>query len=118
MTQRYCIIQAGTVSNIVKAEPAYAAAQGWVEAGNANIGDTYDAQAGTFTAPVIPPAVLAERQRLADIDSAIKGDAVMAALKAMTPAEYDTWWSANVTTAAQANAVLKRVVRIVIRRMT
>lgn len=56
-------------------------------------------------------------QRLKDIDAVIAGDATLAQLKAMTSAEFDTWWSANVTNASQAIAVLKRLARLVIRRL-
>lgn len=52
-----------------------------------------------------------------EADAAIKQDAVIASIKAMAQAEYDVWWAANVTNAAQAIGVLKRVVRIVCRRL-
>jgi hypothetical protein len=55
--------------------------------------------------------------RASEIDSAIQSDSTVAALKAMTNAEFDTWWAANVTNAAQAINVLKRVTRVVIRRV-
>lgn len=59
----------------------------------------------------------ANAARLAAIDDVIVGDATIAALKAMDAAAFDTWWAANVTTQAQANNVLKRVTRAVIRRV-
>jgi hypothetical protein len=59
----------------------------------------------------------AEAIRLAGVDVAIAADSTIAQLKAMTSAEFDTWWSANVTTAAQAINVLKRVTRVVLRRV-
>ena len=58
-----------------------------------------------------------EEQRRTAIDSAIAGDTTIASIKAMTNAEFDSWWSANVTTAAQAINVLKRVTRIVLRKL-
>ena len=58
-----------------------------------------------------------EAVREAAIDSAIAGDATIAQLKGMTNAEFDAWWAANVTTAAQAIAVLKRLARVIIRRV-
>lgn len=64
-----------------------------------------------------PAAIPAKQVRDADIDTAIAGDSVVAQLKAMTTAEFDTWWAANVTTAAQAINVLKRVTRLVIRKL-
>lgn len=58
-----------------------------------------------------------ERQRIAAIEAEIIGDTILAALKAMTAAEFDTWWAANVTTLAQANNVLKRIARVLLRRV-
>jgi hypothetical protein len=58
-----------------------------------------------------------EQARLVAVDSTIASDNIVASLKKMTNAEFDAWWSANVTTAAQAIAVLKRITRVVIRRV-
>lgn len=63
------------------------------------------------------PAQEAERVRQAAIEQAISADSQLAQLKAMTNAEFDAWWSANVTTAAQAIQVLKRLARVIIRRV-
>lgn len=63
------------------------------------------------------PAQAAEAQRLSGVDDAIAGDATIQTLRAMTVAEFDTWWAANVTTLAQANNVLKRIARVVLRRV-
>lgn len=65
----------------------------------------------------IDAASEAERARQEAIDEAIRQDAVIQQIKAMSPAEYDTWWAANVTNAAQTIAVLKRVVRILCRKV-
>lgn len=59
----------------------------------------------------------AEQARKAAIDAAISGDATIAQLKAMDNAAFDAWWSANVTNLAQANNVLKRIARVVLRRL-
>jgi len=59
----------------------------------------------------------AEVQRLEDLETEIAGDSVIHNLKAMTNAEYNAWWDANVTTAADARGVLKKLVRVVIRRI-
>lgn len=55
--------------------------------------------------------------RLAAIDDAIKQDNVMQQIKGMTNAEFDAWWAANVTNAAQAITVLKRIVRLAARKL-
>jgi hypothetical protein len=59
----------------------------------------------------------AEQQRLADLSAALTADTQIQALKAMTNAEFEAWWDANITTAAQAIAVLKRLTRVMIRRL-
>lgn len=59
----------------------------------------------------------AELARLSAVDQAIATDSTVSSLKAMTNAEFDTWWAANVTNAAQAINVLKRIARVVIRRV-
>lgn len=59
----------------------------------------------------------AEKAVADEADAAIKQDAVIVSIKAMTQAEYDAWWAANVTNAAQAIGVLKRVVRVLCRRV-
>lgn len=48
---------------------------------------------------------------------ALASDTTLQQLKGMTSAEFDTWWDANVTNAAQAIAVLKRLAKLVIRRL-
>lgn len=58
-----------------------------------------------------------EEVRCQAITDTIIADTTIAALKAMTVAEFDTWWAANVTTLAQANNVLKRLARVVIHRV-
>lgn len=63
------------------------------------------------------PAQQAEQSRVSAIDTAIAADSTVASLKAMTNAEFDAYWAANVTTLAQANSVLKRIARVVIRRV-
>lgn len=59
----------------------------------------------------------AEAQRLLDIDTTIKGDTTISMLKAMNNADFDAWWTANVTSLAQASVVLKRIARVVLRRV-
>ncbi len=58
-----------------------------------------------------------EELRLAELDNIIITDSVISDLKAMTNSQFDTWWSANVTNLSQANTVLKRIARLVIRRV-
>ena len=59
----------------------------------------------------------AEAARVASLDTAIKNDSVLQNLKGMTAAQFDAWWDNNVTSAAQVIAILKRLVKIVIRRL-
>ena len=62
-------------------------------------------------------AELAEEARIQEINNAVSSDTVVNQLKAMTNVEFDAWWDANVTNAAQAINVLKRLARIIIRRV-
>jgi hypothetical protein len=74
-----------------------------------------DAQLTILRAPT--PEQQVEIERVAGIDEAIKTDATVQALKAMSSGEFDVWWAANVTTLAQANNVLKRLTRVIVRRV-
>src|SRR3990167_8167661 len=58
-----------------------------------------------------------EETRQEELDATITGDPVTSPLKTMTNAEFDAWWEANVTNAAQAIGVLKRLTKLVIRRL-
>lgn len=70
------------------------------------------------------PDNTAELTRLAGLDNAINTATVgtvtpktLADLKVMDNATYSAWFDANFTTAAQAIALLKRVVLVLIRRV-
>lgn len=72
--------------------------------------------------PVVPTqAQLDELARLAAIDATIQGfsfnGTTLAQLKAMDNAAFDSWWSANITTLAQANTVLKLLARTALHRL-
>lgn len=54
-TIRCAVIEGGIVTNIIIAAEDFAAEQGWPPAGAARVGDIYNAQAGTFSAPPLPP---------------------------------------------------------------
>lgn len=77
---RFAIIEGGTVANIVEAEADFAAEQGWIEAGTAGIGDTYENGQFIKPVPVVDPlAYQAQRASeyppMADyIDGIVKGD--------------------------------------------
>lgn len=75
--------------------------------------------AGNVPDPLDVPTAgeTAEATRLAELDAQITGSATLTSLKAMTNAQFDTWWTANVTNLAQANVVLKLIARVVLRRL-
>jgi hypothetical protein len=79
--------------------------------------DLWRWQGGVITS-IEPPPPTAEELRTSAIDTVIANDTTVGSIRVMTNAEYDTWWSTNVTNAAQAIAVLKRAVRILVRRLT
>ena len=62
-------------------------------------------------------ASIAEATRVASVNTAISGDAQIQALKVMTVSDFDAWWTANVTTVAQAITIVKRIARIVVRKL-
>lgn len=75
-------------------------------------------------AVIDPAAVAAEITRTSAIETNIATNtfgsvqpATVAQLKAMTFAEYSAWFDANVSTAAQAIALLKRLTIVIIRRV-
>lgn len=77
---------------------------------------------GTLTVTPLAPAAIAaleaealELARERSVTVTINTDTVVNQLRAMTNAEYNTWWAANVTNAAQAITLLKRLTRIVVR---
>lgn len=79
-----------------------------------DVQDGWDHLGGSSFAPHTPSA---EEDRQAAIEAAISSDTTLHQIKAMTSAEYDAWWSSNVTNNAQANAMLKRVVRVLVRKV-
>lgn len=70
----------------------------------------------TFTVVALPPPSPEELRR-AEFDAAINADATLIQFKAITKDQFDLWWSTNVTNAAQAIAVLKKLVWLLIRRV-
>lgn len=67
--------------------------------------------------PAVDASTTAEVTCKAAIDAAITADAVLTQFKTMTNAEYSTWFDANITTAAQAITLLKRVTKLVRRKL-
>lgn len=72
----------------------------------------------------VPVDPTPEDTRLAAIDSSIAANTfgtvtpkTLAELKAMSAAEYSAWFDQNVTSAAQAIGVLKRLTLVIIRRL-
>jgi hypothetical protein len=79
----------------------------------ADVQDGWSYANGVF-APYQPTA---EELRQAAQEDAIAADTTLAQIKAMTPAQFDTWWAANITNLATLNAFVKRLARLVIRRV-
>ena len=61
------------------------------------------------------------RGRVRTLDDAVVsfsfGGKTLSELKAMDNAEFDAWWAANITTLAQANAVLKLLSKAALHRL-
>lgn len=83
---RYAVINDGVVVNHALADdPEFAVAQGWIPAGDSNIGDLWDGE--TFTPappapPVVPASVTMRQARLALLGAGLLDD-VDAAINAM-----------------------------------
>jgi hypothetical protein len=67
-----------------------------------------------------PPAEIAERTRIAAIDSTIEGDVVIQSWKVMSNSQFDAAWAtmtAGINTIPQLMGLLKRIARIIVRRL-
>lgn len=96
---------------------------GVVQDGNSNWVWAWTVRDWTAEEKTSYDAKVVEDQRQAAIDATITGDNQINALKAMTNAEFDTWWTNNITTGTQAAivanlaGVVKKIVRIMVRRL-
>lgn len=75
--QKFSIVAAGVVVNQTLAEADFAEQQGWVPAGDSNIGDLWDGE--NFTPappapPVVPASVTMRQARLALLDAGLLDD--------------------------------------------
>ncbi len=59
----------------------------------------------------------ADAQRRAAIETAITGDAQLNQFKAMSNAELNSWFDANITTVNARDALMKRMFRVLVRRV-
>ena len=77
---RFAIIEGDKVVNIAEAEAGFAAEQGWIEASEANIGDTYEEGLFIKSTPVVDPLAYqqlraAKYPPMSDyLDGIVKGD--------------------------------------------
>ena len=78
---RFAIIKDGKVVNIAEAEADFAATQGWVDAGSAEIGDIYENGQFSKPEPIVDPLKY-QSQRASEyppmtdyLDGIVKGDA-------------------------------------------
>jgi hypothetical protein len=58
-----------------------------------------------------------EAARVETIEQSAKQDATVLSLKSMTSQQLDDWFTANITTLANARALLKILFKIVIRKV-
>jgi len=87
-------------------------------------GEPYEVAPEPVVVPPPPPptqaeldAQAAEAARREAFETTIRGDSIVSQLKGMTATEFDAWWDANVTNAAQAITILKRLTRLIIVRL-
>ena len=89
---RYAIIQGGAVANITTSDAEFAAAQGWIDAQDAKIGDLWDGAVFTTPAPVVlVPTSVSPRQ----IRQALTRAGLRASVEAAVAAgdqDLKDWW--------------------------
>jgi len=62
-------------------------------------------------------AAIDEQNRIIELNNVVSTDTVVNNIKLMTNTEFDTWWGVNVTNAAQAIELLKRLTKLIIRKL-
>ena len=95
---RFAIIDAGRVTNIAEAEADFAQSQGWIPAGDSNIGDLWDGE--TFTpAPPPPEPSQFDRDEARYRKRAAVKDTLLAYMAAdnMSRVRSGTWTVADLT---------------------
>lgn len=92
-----------------------------VDGTNADIGDVYDPVTQTFSRPAEKIAAQtardAETQRVSDLINAVKNDNALNALRTMTPAQIDNYFTNNITDLPAVINLLKRLVRLLARNL-
>lgn len=94
---------------------------GAVDGTNADIGDVYDSVTQTFSRPAEKIAAQLARetevQRVADLINSVKNDAALNALRSMTPAQIDNYFTNNITDLPAVINLLKRLVKLLARNL-
>lgn len=112
-------IEVGRVKNIIVVA-ALDALPNLVDATGAHIGDLWDGV--SFTTPPRDPAVVAEEQRIAEVDTQLEATALpdgttLRQLQTMSWADASAKYDATIDTTAKALALLKRLTLLIIRRV-
>ena len=94
---------------------------GAVDGTTADIGDVYNPATQTFSRPSEKVAAQAARdaetQRISDLINAVKNDSALNALRSMTPAQIDNYFTNNITDLPAAINLLKRMVKLLARNL-
>jgi len=114
---RFAVITNGVVTNMVAASLQFGQAQGWIASDTAEPGDLWDGNAFSKDPAAEAARVVAEAKaaRRTEIDAALAADNGLLAIAMMTDAEYNLWFAANVTNAAQPLAELAKLVKRLVR---
>lgn len=116
---RHLHIVAGIAVNAINIDdPGKFPAMRLVPSDTADIGDLCDEQ-GVFSkspdAEAQRAAIAARQARLAEINAALLADNGLMAIALMTDQEYNAWFAANVTNAAQPVVELAKLVKRLVR---
>jgi hypothetical protein len=94
---------------------------GAVDGTTADIGDIYDQVTKTFSRPAEKIAAQASRdvevQRVSDMINAVKNDNALNALRSMSPAQIDNYFTNNVTDLPAVINLLKKLVKLLARNL-
>ena len=101
-----------------KKVPDFRGTEYWIGADKLTQNELGALPVGAGDSPPPPsPEVIAEQARVDEIDTTTKGDALLMSLSKMSKAEYNDWWTANITDWASFKPLARKMVGLVLRRL-
>jgi hypothetical protein len=101
-----------------KKVPDFRGTEYWIGADKFTMSELGALPVGFSDSPPPPSSeVVAEQARVDEIDATTKGDPLLAQLSKMSKAEYNDWWTANITDWASFKPLARKIVGLVLRRL-